>query len=163
MAAWKLGAEPKMHQTIQQPPTRHAPPTSVLDLARDAALIHLGPVEAPRHFDLALQALNKLLRCGNADARLLMSTSDRCIWSRTSPSPHIHILPLGELRQALRHCTTVLAPAFSDPQGSLTLHALASGVPLGALNLATFSLQERAALPLDHALLAIARIRPRPH
>lgn len=154
-----------MHQTTQELTARHGASLHALDLSRYAALIHLGPVEAPRHLDLALQALNKLLRCGEGDARLLMATSDRGTRPRSLPSPHCCLLAPGELRRALRHYDgTVLAPVFSDPQGTLTLHALASGVPLSALNLETLSLQARAALPLDgHALLAIARTRSRTH
>lgn len=154
-----------MHQTIQEPATRHAASMDVPDPAQYATLIHLGPIEAPRHLDLALQALNKLLRCAEGSARLLMAESNRGTWENSLLPPHCSLFSASELRRALRHCdASVLAPAFSDPQGTLTLHALASGVPLGALNLATLSRQARAALPLHgHALLAVSRTRSRTH
>lgn len=152
-----------MHQVIQEHPVRLSP-FRVPDLSRYAVFIQLGRVHVPGQLELALQALNKTLRCSDGEIRLLVATQDGHAWPR-SLSPHCSFHTPGDLRQALeQRGARILAPAFSDPHGTLILHALASGVPLGALNLASQPSLPRAALAHDgSALLAITYGNARPH
>lgn len=152
-----------MHQAIPLPVPRPAAPGAP-DLADCGLFIHLGSVQAPGRLDLALQALDRILRCWHASVRLLVAVDGAGRPPPNPPPPHCDFLAARRLRHRLnRGDATVLTPAFSDPQGDIVLHAIASGIPLGALNLAPMADAGAAAHLPGHAFLAVARATPRSH
>lgn len=135
------------------------------ELDRYVAFIHLGNVQAHGRLELAIRAVDKTLRHRGDGVRLVVATaSGLALPSCPLPSNWGFHTP-DELRRTLqRNDITVLAPCFSDPHGDIILHALASGVPLGALNLAPVSAEVRTGLSLDgDAFLAVDRPARRPH
>lgn len=147
-----------MQQIIPHPATRPAHP-NMPDLTRYGLFIHLGNVQASGRLELALQALEKTMRCWQGSVRLLVATEENRMWPCVQVPRHCGFHPPDELRRRMQHSNAkILAPAFSDPQGDITLHAIASGVPLGALNLAPLAMEAGAVFPSDgSAFLAIAR------
>lgn len=160
----ETGTKLRMHQALTLSAMQPAAP-GMADLAHYGLFIHLGSVEAPGRLELALQALGKTLRCWQGNVRLLVASDESQAWPLGPLPPHCGFLAPGELLHRLRRSdATVLGPAFSDPQGDITLHAIASGVPLGALNLAPMPDEAGAAFPLGgHAFLAVARSADRSH
>jgi len=139
-----------------QPAGRHP-----LDLHGYNAMIHLGYVGSPERFALAIQALNKIRRFWPGAIQLVVAIEDR----KTSPwlqeSPHCAFTTLGELQTVLhdyRKSGSLLVPDQNESAGDATLHALASGVPLDALNFHTRHSWVREARPRHgEALLAVGR------
>ena len=159
----ETGTNPRMSQALPLPALRPAIPDTA-DLAQYGLFIHLGSATGPGRLELAVQALGKTLRCWQGNVRLLVATSGTQP-QRTLLPPHCEFLAPGALRRRLRsNDAEVLGPAFSDPQGDITLHAIASGVPLGALNLAPMPDEATAGLQLEgHVFLAVARSAERSH
>ncbi len=153
-----------MQQVVPHPSMPTAYP-DIPDLTRYDLFIHLGTVQTPGRLELARQALGKTMRCWQGSARLLVAVEDGYTWSGAAIPPHCGFHSRSELRRTMqRNGTEVLVPAFSDPQGDITLHAIASGVPLGALNLASLASETATAFPQDgSAFLAVARTARQAH
>lgn len=159
-----------MHQVIRN---QHNRPFSMEppELTQYACLIHLRQLCTPRQLGLALQALNKVRRIADQSARLLVATTEdhfACLGGPLPPQCSFH--EPAELRRALwNHNIRILTSGSIEPPCSHTLHAIASGVPLTALNLAPLSLSGYTALDLDgSAFLAVGyfdadRDDTRPH
>lgn len=132
-----------------------------LDLHGYNAMIHLGYVGSLERFALAIQALNKIRRVWPETIRLIVAIEDR----KTSPwlqeSPHCTLTTPGELQTVLhdyRKSGSLLVPDQNESAGDATLHALASGVPPGALNLHVRRSGPQEARPRHgEALLAVGR------
>jgi hypothetical protein len=100
-------------------------------------MIHLGYVGSPERFALALQALNKIRRVWLETIRLIVAIEDRKASPWLQESPHCAFTTPGELQTVLhdyRKSGSLLVPDQNESAGDATLHALASGVPLDALN-----------------------------
>lgn len=149
-----------MPQVIRNHGTRQFS-TETPELTQYASLIHLRQLRTPKQLRLALQVLNKVRRIADQSARLLVATSDdQFAWPSGRLPPQCSFHEPAELRRTLwNHNISILTPSSIEPPSSHTLHALASGVPLTALNLVPLSLSGCATLDLDGtAFLAIGHV-----
>ena len=125
-----------MLQHMQSHPAQSVCPHSV-DLYGYNTLIHLGCVASPERFGLAIQAVNKTRRFRPEEIQLIVAIEGRRTrpWLDASASCSFHAA--GELQPVLddyRRSGSLLIPDQNESAGDATLHALASGVPLDAMN-----------------------------
>ena len=125
-----------MHQHMQSQaiqPSRRRP----LELHGYNTVIHLGYVASPERFGLAIQALNKTRRFWPGGIQLIVAIEDRGIlpWLEEAPNCSFHApAELQDVLHGYRKSGSLLFPDQNESAGDATLHALASGVPLDALN-----------------------------
>lgn len=132
----EIVSELRMYQAIPRPGPRLAHP-DIPDIDGYGLFIQLGCVRPPGRFELALQAIDKTLRYREDTVRLLIAAEGVHAWPLGRFLPHCGFHAPDTLHRALqRGDATVLAPGSNDPRCDITLHALASGVPLEAINLA---------------------------
>lgn len=126
-----------MHQTTQDHPASWLAPRPPLP-GSCSHLIHLGSARDLDQLDLAHQTISKIRRY-ESTATLLVADDETGSAPPFMP-PSCCLASTGELLNAIRGGARLLVPAFNDTSGALTLHALATGIPLGALNMVAPSL-----------------------
>ena len=153
-----------MHPHMQSQPAQSACPCP-LDLYGYSALIHLGFVASPERFDLAVHAVKKTLRFRPEGIKLIVAIEDREMLPWLEELPHC-VFQAPKKLQALLHdyrkSGSLLVPDQNESAGDATLHALASGVPLDALNFHALYSSAREARPRHgEAFLAVGHARNR--
>ena len=127
------------------------------------ALIHLGHVASPDRFELAIRAVNKTRRFWPGEIQLVVAMEEGRMqqWLDTPANCSFHAPEiLQDVIDDYRRSGSLLIPDQNESAGDATLHALASGVPLDALN---FRARPRGEARSRHgdAFLAVGRARDR--
>jgi glycosyltransferase involved in cell wall biosynthesis len=102
-----------------------------------SALVHVGRVESREDLELALRALDKTRKFWQDEARLIVVKDERRQELPIPDEPGCSFSTPAQLRAVFDRYLAdgcVLSTAPNDSFGDATLHALASGVPLTALN-----------------------------
>jgi hypothetical protein len=128
--------EATMLQYMQSQPAPSTCPCT-LDLYGYNALIHLGCVASPERFELATHAVNKTSRFWWGKIQLVVAIDDGRMqqWVDMPANCSFHAPDrLQDVIDDYRRFGSLLIPDQNDSAGDAVLHALASGVPLDALN-----------------------------
>lgn len=134
-----------MRSHPSQFPCPHMP-----DLYGYSALIHMGRVASLERFELATRAVNKLRRFWPGEAQLIVALAAGRVQPRLNTPTHCSFHAAEGLRDVIndyRRLGSLLIPDQNEPTGNAVLHALASGVPLDALN---FRAPDKAVARLRH-------------
>lgn len=150
-----------MLQHMQSHPSQSTCPR-MPDLYGYNALIHLGHVASPERFELAIRAVNKTRRFWPGEIELVVAIEEgRLQWLDTPANCSFHAPErLQDVINVYRKSGTLLIPDQNESAGDAALHALASGVPLDALNLHGGYGGEIRSRHGD-AFLAVGRVRDR--
>ena len=125
-----------MLQHMQSHPTQSVS-TLPVDLYGYDALIQLGCVVSPERFGLAIQSVNKTRRFRSEGIQLIVAIEGRIPRPWLDASANCSFHAAGDLQPVLDdYCRSgsLLIPDQNESAGDATLHALASGVPLDAMN-----------------------------
>ncbi|MGN7726624.1 hypothetical protein ACTJIL_12530 [Luteimonas sp. 22616] len=133
------------------------------DLYGYSALIHLGHVASPERFELAIRAVDKTRRFWPGEIQLVVAIEEgRMQQWLDMPANCIFHAPeiLQNVIDDYRRSGSLLIPDQNESAGNATLHALASGVPLDALN---FRARHKNEVRPRHgdAFLGVGRARDR--
>lgn len=133
------------------------------DLYGYKALIYLGYVASSERFDLAIRAVNKTRRFSSGEIQLIVAINDGRIERGLDIQAHCSFHAPEGLQGILddyRRAGSLLIPDQNESVGDAILHALASGVPLDALNFCArpgYQVRSRH----GDAFLAVGRTRDR--
>lgn len=151
-----------MLQHMQSHPSQSACPR-MPDLYGYSALIHLGRVASPERFELAIRAVNKTRRFWAGEVQLIIARDDARMqpWQDAPANCSFHAPEkLLDVVDDYRRSGSLLIPDQNESAGNATLHALASGVPLDALNFRA-RYKDEARPRHGDAFLGVGRARDR--
>ncbi len=151
-----------MLQHMQSHPSQSACPR-MPNLYGYNALIHLGHVASPERFELAVRAVNKTRRFWPGEVQLIIALGDGRVqpWLEAPVDCSFHAPErLLDVINDYRRAGSLLIPDQNESAGNVTLHALASGVPLDALNFRARHKDEARPRHGD-AFLGVGRARDR--
>lgn len=151
-----------MLQHMRSHPSQSACPR-MPDLNGYNALIHLGHLASPERFELAVRAVNKTRRFWPGEIQLVVAIEEGRMqpWLDMPADCSFHAPEsLQNVIDDYRRSGSLLIPDQNESAGDATLHALASGVPLDALN---FHARPGGEVRPRHgeAFLAVGRARDR--
>lgn|GEM_PF-2595490 len=147
--------------------TRLTPfPPLVADLAGLQRLIYLGRLDTTDKLHLALRSICKSERLGQGELTLLVADSLRFEFPARAPESRLFQLPLAKLEVLLAEfgaAGRLLFPCHNEHFGNVALYALASGIPLDAINYRTGAAADLGSLPrTGDAFIGVGRNRRTP-
>lgn len=125
-----------MLQYMQSQPAKHIC-SHPLDFDDYDAVIHLGYLGSQERSELAIRAVNKTRRFWPGDVQLIVAIDEGRMRPHLDMPTHCTIHAQETLQDVIdkhRRSGSLLIPDQNELAGDATLHALASGVPIDALN-----------------------------